>query len=86
MSSENQPHTVELAKEHVKSAMQQSGLISATFHRSLDGTKVINYGQRADEKAIAELTKQPGFGKDKPYWDSIAENEYHYKVVHTVNA
>ena len=85
MQPENQPKMVELAKEHVKSAMEQSGLISATFHRSLDGTRVINYGQWANKEAIEELTKQPGFGKDKPYWEGLADNEYHlYEVVHTV--
>lgn len=77
---------IELAKEHIKPAMEQPGLISATFHRSLDGTRVINYGHWQDKKAIEELVKQPGFGKDKPYWDGIAENEYHlYEVVLTVN-
>ena len=87
MQPDNQPKMVELAKEHVKPAMEQLGLISATFHRSLDGTRVINYGQWQDKKAIEELTKQPGFGKDKPYWDGIADNEYHlYEVVHTVNS
>ena len=87
MQPENQPQMVELAKEHIKPAMAQPGLISATFHRSLDGTRVINYGQWQDEKAIAELVKQPGFGKEKPYWDGIAENEYHlYEVVYTVES
>ena len=86
MKSENQPKMIELAKEHVKPAMEQPGLISATFHRSLDGTRVINYGQWENEDAIAELTKKPGFSKTKPYWEGIAENEYHlYKVVHTVD-
>ena len=86
MQPENQPKMVELAKEHVKPAMEQPGLISATFHRSLDGTRIINYGQWQDKKAIEELVKQPGFSKDQPYWDGIAENEYHlYEVVHTVN-
>ena len=85
MQPENQPKMVELAKEHVKSAMEQPGLISATFHRSLDGTRVINYGQWADKEAIEELRKQPGFGKDKPYWEGLADNEYHlYEVVHAV--
>ena len=85
MQPENQPRLVELAKEHVKPAMEQPGLISATFHRSLDGTRVINYGQWADEQAIEELKKQPGFSKDKPYWEGLADNEYHlYKVVCTV--
>lgn len=84
MPSENQPKMVELAKEHVKPAMKQPGLISATFHRSLDGTRVINYGQWDNPAAIKELVKQPGFSKDKPYWDGIADNEYHlYEVVYT---
>ena len=83
MQPENQPKMVELAKEHVKSAMEQPGLISATFHRSLDGTRVINYGQWANKEAIEELKKQPGFSKDKPYWEGLADNEYHlYEVVH----
>lgn len=86
MQPDNQPKMVALAKEHLTPAMEQSGLISATFHRSLDGTRVINYGQWENEEAIQELTKQPGFGKEKPYWDGIAENEYHlYEVVHTVS-
>ena len=87
MTAENQPQMIKLAKEHVKSAIAQPGLISATFHRSLDGTRVINYGQWSNQDAIKELTQQPGFGKDQPYWDGIAENEYHlYQVVHTANA
>ena len=87
MPAENQPRMIELAKEHVKPAMEQPGLISATFHRSLDGRRVINYGQWENKEAIENLAKQPGFSKEKPYWDGIAENEYHlYEVVHTVNA
>lgn len=87
MSPKNQPHTIALAREHIKPAMERSGLISATFHRSSDETRVINYGQWTDKNAIAMLTKQPEFGKEKPYWDGIAENEDRLgRVVHTVNA
>ena len=86
MQPDNQPEMVELAKSHVKSAIEQPGLISATFHRSLDGTRVINYGQWLDREAIEELKKQPGFSKDKPYWEGLADNEYHlYEVVHTIS-
>ncbi|MEY2831452.1 MAG: hypothetical protein RLZZ574_710 [Cyanobacteriota bacterium] len=86
MPGSNQPRMIELAKEHIKPAMEQPGLISATFHRSLDGS-VINYGQWDSEDAIAKLVQQPGFSQAQPYWDGIAENEYHlYEVVHTVNA
>ena len=86
MKPENQPQMVSLAKEHIKPAMEQPGLISATFHRSLDGTRVINYGQWENEEAIAELTKKPGFSKTAPYWEGIADNEYHlYEVVCVVS-
>ena len=86
MKPENQPKMVELASSHVKPAMEQPGLISATFHRSLDGTKVINYGHWENKEAIAELVKKPGFSKTSPYWEGIADNEYHlYEVVDVVN-
>ncbi|WP_019508242.1 antibiotic biosynthesis monooxygenase [Pleurocapsa sp. PCC 7319] len=87
MQPENQPKMVELAKEHIKPAMEQPGLLSATFHRSLDGTRVINYGQWENQQAIEELVKKPGFSKAAPYWEGIADNEYHlYEVVHTVHS
>ena len=85
MPSENQSRMVELAQENVGKAMKLPGLISANFHRSLDGTRVINYGQWLDREAIENLKKQPGFGGDSEYWTGIAENEHHlYEVVLTV--
>lgn len=86
MPAENQPHMVELAKEHVGPAMSLDGLLSATFHRSLDGKRVINYGQWENEKAISNLTQRPGFGSEDGYWTGLAENEFHlYEVVLTEN-
>ena len=85
MPPENQPRMVELAKENVGKAMELPGLISANFHRSLDGTRVINYGQWLDRETIENLKKEPGFGGDSEYWTGIAENEHHlYEVVLTV--
>ena len=46
--------------------MEQPGLISATFHRSLDGTRIINYGQWTREQAIAELAKKSLTGRVLP--------------------
>ncbi len=87
MQPENQPQMIKLAKENVGKAMELPGLISANFHRSLDGTRVINYGQWLDRDTIENLKKQPGFGKDAPYWEGIAENEHHlYEVVFTCPA
>lgn len=68
MSPENQPRMIELAKENLPKAIVLEGLISATFHRSLDGTRVINYGQWRDQETIENLKKQPGFGGESPYW------------------
>ncbi|MGF1460836.1 MAG: antibiotic biosynthesis monooxygenase family protein [Leptolyngbyaceae cyanobacterium] len=82
MPPENQPRMVELAKEHVGLAMSLPGLVSANFHRSLDGERVINYGQWADKDAIFKLTQRPGFGKEDGYWTGLAENEFHlYEVL-----
>ncbi len=85
MPSENQPRMVELAKENVVKAMKLPGLISANFHRSLDGTRVINYGQWLDKESIENLKQQPGFGGETEYWAGVAENEHHlYEVVLTL--
>lgn len=82
MPPENQPRMVELAKEHVGPAMSLPGLVSANFHRSLDGERVINYGQWENEEAIYKLTNRPGFGKEDGYWTGLAENEFHlYEVL-----
>ncbi|WP_233219893.1 antibiotic biosynthesis monooxygenase [Pleurocapsa sp. CCALA 161] len=85
LPAENQPRMIELAKENVVKAMELPGLISANFHRSLDGTRVINYGQWLDRESIENLKKQPGFGGKSEYWEGVAENEHHlYEVVLTI--
>ena len=81
MQPENQTRMIELAHENVGKAMKLPGLVSANFHRSLDGTRVINYGQWRDRESIENLKKQPGFGGESPYWEGIAQNEHHlYEV------
>jgi len=85
MQPENQPKMIELAKENVGKAMKLPGLVSANFHRSFDGTRVINYGQWSNKEAIENLKKQPGFGSESPYWKGIADNEHHlYELVCSV--
>jgi len=82
MPPTNQPRMIELAKEHVGPAMSLDGLLSATFHRSLDGERVINYGQWENQDAISKLTQRPGFGSEDGYWTGLAENEFHlYEVI-----
>lgn len=87
MQPENQPKMIELAKENVGKAMKLPELVSANFHRSLDGTRVINYGQWSDKEAIENLKKQPGFSNETAYWEGIAENEHHlYELVFSVTS
>jgi hypothetical protein len=91
MMPSNQPEmvqrtTVELvgvASPLENRAMSNSPvLISATFHRSLDGTRMFNYGQWQSQEAFEAILKQAGFNPDKPYWEGLARNEFHlYTVV-----
>lgn len=81
----NQPEMIQRASAEVDRAMNNSpGLLSATFHRSLDGTRLFNYGQWESQQAFEAILSQPGFNPDRPYWQGLARNEFHlYHVVHT---
>jgi quinol monooxygenase YgiN len=83
----NQPEMVKRTTAELERAMNNSpGLISATFHRSLDGTRMFNYGQWENKEAFEAILKQPGFNPDKPYWEGLARNEFHlYNVVHVAS-
>ncbi|MDV2993048.1 MAG: hypothetical protein N4J56_002702 [Chroococcidiopsis sp. SAG 2025] len=80
----NQQEMMRRASSELNRAINNSpGLISATFHRSLDGTRVFNYGQWENQEAFEAILKQPGFNPDEPYWAGIARNEFYlYQVVH----
>lgn len=80
----NQPEMVKRTSAELERAMKNSpGLLSATFHRSLDGTRMFNYGQWESKKAFEAILQQPGFNPDQPYWEGLARNEFHlYNVVH----
>ena len=88
MMPTNQPEMVKRTTTELDRAMSSSsGLISATFHRSLDGTRMFNYGQWESKEAFEEILKQSGFNPDKPYWEGLARNEFHlYNVVHVETA
>jgi quinol monooxygenase YgiN len=83
MMPSNQAEMVQRTTAELDRAMSNSpGLISATFHRSLDGTRMFNYGQWESQEAFEAILKQPGFNPDKPYWEGLARNEFHlYTVV-----
>lgn len=84
MKPENQKPMLDLARSEIVKAMENPGLISANFHRSLDGTRVLNYGQWRSQADFEAILEQPGFEPGVGYWVGLAENEFHlYEVVFT---
>ena len=85
MQPAQQPRFVELAAGEVGRSLDAApGLLSATFHRSLDGARAFNYGQWESEEAFRVILEQPGFNPNQgSYWDGVARNEFHlYDVAH----
>lgn len=81
---ENQQRLVELEREYIRIGLQHPDLISANFHRSLDGIRTMNYGQWRSLENFEELTKDPKYRPLNEYWRGLAENEFHlYEVVFT---
>ena len=69
-----------------KQLTQHPDVISATFHRSLDGTRTMNYGQWRSLANFEELVKNPKYASLNLYWRGLAENEFHlYEVVFTAS-
>ncbi len=83
VAPENQQRLVELEKKYVSVGLQNPGLLSANFHRSLDGVHTINYGQWRDFADFDQLLKDPKYKPLSEYWQGIAENQFHlYEVVY----
>ena len=81
---ENQQRLIELERENVGIALKHPDLISANFHRSLDGKRTVNYGQWRSLENFEALLKEPKYESVREYWKGLAENEFHlYEVVFT---
>lgn len=81
---ENQQRLVELEQEYVGIGLEHPDLLSANFHRSLDGTRTVNYGQWRSLDNFELLVKEPKYASLSEYWQGLAENEFHlYEVVFT---
>ncbi len=56
----NQPQLVELWQQATDEVMRhQLGFVSASIHRSYDGTKVINYAQWETREAFTAMFQDP---------------------------
>lgn len=81
---ENQQRLIELERENVIIALEHPDLISANFHRTLDGTRTANYGQWRSLDNFEALLKEQKYESVREYWKGLAKNEFHlYEVVHT---
>jgi quinol monooxygenase YgiN len=81
---ENQMRLVELEREYLPVGLQNPGLLSGNFHRSLDGIHNVNYGQWSSFEHFDELLKDPKYKSLSEYWQGLAENQFHlYEVVFT---
>lgn len=55
---------IELLSESARFARETSGWVSASIHKSLDGTRVVNYAQSASAQAVQRVTdrlREAGF-------------------------
>ncbi len=74
LAGENQDRLLDLARENAPRSLQVTpGLISINFHRSVDGTQVINLGTWNTFDHINALLQQPGFRDNSPYWSGVAD-------------
>ncbi len=84
VKQEFQQRLIELERENVLIVLEHPDLISANFHRSLDGTRTVNYGQWRSLDNFEALLKEPKYKSVREYWQGLAENEFHlYEVVFT---
>lgn len=84
MKPENQSRLIELERENVTIALEHPDLLSANFHRSLDGTRTMNYGFWQTLDNFELLVKEPKFAPVREYWQGRSESEFHlYEVVFT---
>ncbi len=60
VDSQNQQRLVDMLVETTEQIMNmQEGFISANIHKSLDGTRVVNYAQWESRDAFEKMLKNP---------------------------
>ena len=61
---DNQDKLIEVLKEGTEALFsKQPGYISASFHKSMDGRRVVNYGQWRSPKDIDAFRSKPEIGE-----------------------
>ena len=86
---ENQQRLVELFVEATENVMcKQPGFISANFHKSLDGEKVVTYAQWKSVKDFRAVFTNPEIRSQLPDFSKFLKSEQVgvYEVCYTNNA
>lgn len=79
---ENLPKLLALEAEIPSIALQHQDLLCVSFHRSLDGTRTMNYGFWQTLDRFELLLSEDKFAPVRNYWRELSENEVHlYEVV-----
>jgi quinol monooxygenase YgiN len=88
VSPENQDKLLDMLVEATQTTMRHlPGYVSANFHRSLDGTKVINYAQwRSREDFEAMLANPEARAHMAPITELATAEPHLYQVVFTDSA
>lgn len=69
---EQQNRMVDLARANAPRSLSTPGILAINFHRSLDGTHVVNFGLWSYvETDFNTLTQQPGFREEDRYWQDV---------------
>ncbi|MBD1852165.1 antibiotic biosynthesis monooxygenase [Leptolyngbya sp. FACHB-711] len=84
LSPENQPRLVALEAEIPPISLQHSDLLCVNFHRSLDGTRTMNYGFWSTLEHFNRLLSEERFAPVRDYWRGLAENEFHVYEIASV--
>lgn len=84
VKQENQQQLIDLERENIAIALEHPDLVSASFHRSINGTRTANYGQWRSLDHFGALLKESKYESVREYWKGLAENEFYlYEVVFT---
>jgi quinol monooxygenase YgiN len=68
---ENQQPLLDLLDQATREVMaQQPGFVSANFHKSLDGTRVVNYAQWKNKQAFEAMLTDPAA---RPHMEAAAK-------------
>ena len=83
-----QAEALSLMTERARFMARQSGFISISLHRSLDGRRIVNYIQWQSRDLLQLAHKSPEFRKEWGQFDQLTDeiDPHLYEVAHVMDA